>query len=105
MLLRPESVAPAQLGCRWSAAELGLLNRAARGADEMVMVACVAANVGGAPVVDELAQRARLAQELDRAVHGRETELRVERTRVVEELEWGERTVEPDDRVEDGLAL
>ena len=105
MLLRPEPVAPAQLGGRRSGTELGLLHRAARGADEMVMVAGVAANVRGAPVVDELPQRARLAQQLDGAVDGREPELRVERAGVVEELERGERTVEPDDRVEDGLAL
>src|SRR3954451_18081638 len=99
MLLHAEPVAPAQLGCRWGAAELGLLDGATRGAHEVMVVTGVAAHVGWTPVVDELTQGACLAQELDRAIDGGEPELWVELAGVVEELEWGERAVEPDDRV------
>jgi hypothetical protein len=103
--LSTEPVPSPQLGGGGSAAELCFLHGAAREADQVMVVARVAANVRGARIAGERANGARAPQEVDGSVHRREAELGVMSPRLLEEADGCEAPVAFGDEIEEGATL
>ena len=101
-MLDPEPVTLPNLLGRRGGAQLCLLDAAARDADEVVMVAGVAANVGRPVVSNERAYRARVAQQVESAIGRREPEAGVQRACAPMELDRGEAAIHPLERPDDG---
>ena len=99
---RAEAVQPAQFRLGWRCAQLRILHTTARRADEVVMVAGAAANVGMHAPGEYRPDGASPPQELDRAIRRREPEPRVERSCARMELGHGKASLprldEPKDR-------
>jgi hypothetical protein len=103
--LSPEPVPPAKLRRRGGTAELGLLDAAAPEADEVMMMAGLAADIRGTRVAGKRPHRSGAAEELHRAVDGGKPEPRLLAARLLEELNGGEAAVTVGDQVEDGTTL
>ena len=86
-------------------AELGVLDRAAAEADEVVVVLGGAADVGRPPLAGERVQRPGPAQELERAVGRGEAEPGGGAPRTLEELDGREAAARGLDRVQHGAPL
>jgi hypothetical protein len=103
--LRAKAVPPAKFGGRGGAAELGLLDTAALEADEVVMVAGLAADVGGTCVTGERPYGAGSTEELDCAVDRGEAELRLPPAGLLEEFDGGEAPFTIGNQIEDSASL
>ena len=100
-----EAVAPPQLGGRRSAAELGLLDGAAVEAHQVVMVPRLAPHIPRARISHEWPHAAGTAKELDGAVDGGQTQLRLPSAGLLEQLDGREAAFAIRDQVEKGTAL
>jgi hypothetical protein len=100
MPMSGEAVATAQLARTGGAAELGLLDRAAAEANQMMMVTRVAADVGRTRVSDERTNRAGPAKELHRSVDGRQAELGCTAARLLEEIDGREAPIPVGDQIQ-----
>jgi hypothetical protein len=103
--LGEEPVAASELRRRGGAAELRLLDRSAAQADEVMVMAGLAAHVGRARVAGERADRSGSTQELDGSINGREAELGRSAPGLFEEVEGGEASRPIGDQIEQGATL
>jgi hypothetical protein len=98
--LGAEAVPSPELGRGGGAAEVGLLDRPAAQADEVMVVPGLAADVRRSRVPDEWSHRARAPQHVDRAIDRGEAQLRPPLPGVLEEVDGSEAAFAIDDQIE-----
>jgi murein DD-endopeptidase MepM/ murein hydrolase activator NlpD len=105
MTLCAKAVAPPELSGGRGAAKVRFLDRAAAQADEVMVVAGLAAHVRRSCVADERANRARAPEHVDSPVDGCQAELRPLPARLLEQVDCSETALAVGDQVEQGAAL